>query len=88
MLSTWEGFLRKACKQTGDNFAQLKTTMTPDEMAKPFDSGFGRTEGCSFTAWGEKYVYFPIGYDGAERVGWVPRNPCDEASDHHGGGQL
>lgn len=55
-------------------------------FSKLFDEGFGGTEGCHFTAWGEKNVYFPVSYDGSECIGFVPRNPCLKASEHHGGG--
>lgn len=52
---------------------------------REFDSGYGCTEGCSFTAWGGKYVYFPAEYDGCEWVECVPRNPCLVATTHIGG---
>lgn len=50
-----------------------------------FDGGYGRSEGCNFTAWGGKYVYFPAVYDGSEWVECVPRNPCLIATPHIGG---
>lgn len=84
--ATWKKFLQKACENTGDNFDTLVTTLTENEMNRKFESGYGGTRGRPFTAWGEKYVYFPICYDGAEWVGYAPRNPCDEAMDHQGGG--
>lgn len=63
----------------------IACTLTDMQLIEEFDSGYGGEEGRSFTAWGEKYVYFPICYDGAEWVGSAPRNPCDEASEHQGG---
>lgn len=51
-----------------------------------FDDGYGIPEGCPFTLWTHKRVYFPVCHDGAESVGSVPRNPCDQATDHVGGG--
>ena len=54
-------------------------------FVQEFDGGYGGTEGCSFTAWGGKYVYFPAVYDGSEWVECVPRNPCLIATKHIGG---
>lgn len=51
-----------------------------------FDAGYGGTNGCRFTVWTHDYVYFPIQYDGAEWTGFAPRNPCDVAMKHQGGG--
>jgi hypothetical protein len=51
-----------------------------------FDSGYGGTRGPLFTVWGEKRVYFPAQYDGSEWVGSVPRNPCEQVTNHVGGG--
>lgn len=63
----------------------ISCTLTEDELRKEFNEGYGMHEGEAFTAWGEKYVYFPIVYDGAEWVGKAPRNPSDEATEHMGG---
>ena len=49
-----------------------------------FDTSYGCTRGCNFTAWGENYVYFPVAYDGKESVGSVPRNPELCATEHFG----
>lgn len=51
---------------------------------REFDGGYGGSEGCYFTAWGGKYVYFPTVYDGAEWISFVPRNPCLQATRHIG----
>jgi hypothetical protein len=51
-----------------------------------FDSSYGGTNGPKFTAWGLKRVYFPAQYDGSEWVASVPRNPCEQVTDHVGGG--
>ena len=39
-----------------------------------------------FTAWTEKRVYFPVEHDGMESVASVPRHPCEERTNHVGGG--
>jgi hypothetical protein len=51
-----------------------------------FDAGFGGEEGCYFTAWTKDRVLFPCCYDGSEWISSVPRNPCDVATRHKGGG--
>ena len=81
-MTNWEELLREAVIETGEVFEDLQTTLTPEKMKKRFDRDFGETKGEPFTAWGEKYVYFPCEYDGEESVGWAPRNPCDEATKH------
>ncbi len=52
---------------------------------REFDGGYGGSEGCYFTAWGQLYVYFPTVYDGSEWISFVPRNPCLQATSHIGG---
>ena len=52
---------------------------------REFDGGYGGSEGCQFTAWGRKYIYFPAVYDGSEWIAFVPRNPCLHATEHIGG---
>ena len=60
-----------------------------EDSAPSFDTefydGFGGADGCHFTVWTAKRVYFPVVYDGAESVGSAPRNPCSEACAHVGG---
>ena len=64
----------------------VQTTLTEETIQVMFDSEYGGTEGCAFTLWTANRVYFPVCYDGAEWVNSVPRNPCEEASNHCGGG--
>jgi hypothetical protein len=52
---------------------------------REFNGGYGCSNGCHFTAWGGKYVYFPAVYDGSEWIAFVPRNPCLQATSHVGG---
>ena len=84
-MATWENKLREAFEVTGDDFEKIVTTLDDDDMTANFDDGFGGSEGKPFTAWGENYVYFPVVYDGAEWVGFAPRNPCDTETQHWGG---
>lgn len=85
-MKSWEEMLKEAFKDDGEDFDKMICTLSKDALKKRFDTGYGGTEGEPFTAWGEKWVYFPICYDGAEWVGHAPRNPCDIAMGHQGGG--
>lgn len=81
--TTWRKELAAVVEETEDPI--IATTLTDAEMDRVFYDGYGSSEGVPFTAWGEKYVYFPVVYDGAEWVGYAPRNPCDERTGHWGG---
>ena len=83
--TTWRKQLIEKCEEDGEDFAKLVCTLDDAGLDKEFNDGFGGSEGAPFTAWGEKWVYFPIVYDGAEWVGHAPRNPCDIAMHHQGG---
>lgn len=78
-MSTW----REMLDGFEDNI--VACTLTDDELRVEFDSGYGGHEGVSFTAWSEKWVYFPVVYDGSEWIGRAPRNVCDIACQHEGG---
>ena len=80
-MTNWE----KLIKQEAGDDKIIACTLSDDELVREFRDGYGGHEGAAFTAWSEKYVYFPIVYDGAEWVGRSPRNPCDEATAHMGG---
>ena len=80
-MTTW----RKEIKETAGEDKIIACTLTDEELDVEFNEGFGSSQGNPFTAWSEKYVYFPVVYDGAEWVGCTPRNPCDEATEHQGG---
>lgn len=69
-----------------DNGETKECGIDDPPFAREFDDGFGGAEGYPFTAWGERYVYFPVCYDGAESIGFAPRNPEMLASEHQGGG--
>lgn len=55
-------------------------------LDREFDDGWGGIQGHPFTLWTESRVYFPVTYDGKEWCASVPRHPCVEPSQHHGGG--
>lgn len=85
-LSSWRELIQYEREDRGDLDGALVCTLSEPELDVRFDSGYGLPEGKPFTAWTERRVYFPICYDGAESVGSAPRNPCDEATEHQGGG--
>ncbi len=85
-FTTWRKELEKEFEKNGDDFSKIKTTLTEKELSTEFNSDYGGEEGVPFTAWGEKFVYFPICYDGSEWVGSAPRNPCKIKLCHQGGG--
>lgn len=81
MNTSWYILLQEACKATGDNFETLICTLTKEEMREPF----GITPGLPFTAWSDRYVYFPAMYDGSVWVEWVSRSPNNKPTKHVGG---
>ena len=83
--NTWREKINREMEKNGELCGLIACTLTDGQLDTPFDSGFGGIEGKPFTAWTENRVYFPVVYDGAEWVGSVPRNPCDEATEHQGG---
>lgn len=85
-MATWRNLLTESFQKNGEVFADCEgCTLTEAELDAEFDDGWGSSEGKRFTAWGQKYVYFPVVYDGSESIGYAPRNPCDEAMLHWGG---
>ncbi len=84
-MGTWNIMLKEAFESNKEDYSKMITTLSGKELTRDFNCGFGSSNGDSFTAWGEKYVYFPVVYDGAEWVGSAPRNPCNETTPHMGG---
>jgi len=83
---SWYSLFEKAFADTGENWEDVEdTTLTEEQKHQKFDSGYGEAEGCAFTLWTKNYVYFPVVYDGAEWIGYVPRNPNGVATPHRGG---
>jgi hypothetical protein len=84
MQATWRTELLKAFARSGDPPESMQTTLSEAELDLRISKTYGGSRGLPFTAWGERYVYFPVVYDGLEWVGYAPRNPCDEKTDHMG----
>lgn len=86
MATTWRQEFLDIFEDTGDSFETIICTLTDDELDVEFDEGFGIVKGKPFTAWSEKYVYFPAQYDGKEWIEYVSRNPNGEPTYHIGSG--
>ena len=81
---TWRKMFEELfLEETGDSFETITTTLTDEQLDKEFDAGYGGGE--PFTAWSEKFVYFPACYDGAEWIAYVSRNPDGTPTVHVGG---
>jgi len=85
-MTTWRQEILQQMEKDGEHPISLICTLTDAQLDTKFDSGYGGVNGLPFTAWGERWVYFPLSYDGGEWVGHAPRNPCDIAMEHQGGG--
>ena len=85
-MDTWRILINEQLQINGETFKDIVSiTLSEEDLDKEFDSGYGAAEGKSFTAWTEKYVYFPAVYYGSEWVESIRRNPCDEDTPHIGG---
>lgn len=82
--TNWRIEIQEAAQRAKDSLDGFVCTLDDEGLDRCFGCGYGVSEGAPFTAWTEERVYFPIVYDGAEWVGSAPRNPCDEATVHHG----
>lgn len=86
-LTTWVKLIGKKLELNGETWNDvIKCTLTPEELHTVFHAGYGTANGKPFTMWTENHVYFPAEYDGMEWCESVPRNPCDIATEHTGGG--
>ena len=68
-----------------NEYHEKQRLLPTKELDRKFNSGYGGSEGSSFTLWTKNRVYFPVVYDGSEWAESVPRNPCAEATKHVGG---
>jgi len=72
----WSAMLAQEVEKAGDTI--VSSTLTRSHLLRQFYNGWGAPEGCKFTAWGEKYVYFPVTFAEAEWVAKVLRNPLND----------
>jgi len=81
--STWRIKLDAACARAGDPWHTC--TLHEELLDREFDNNLWcEPDWTGFTAWGERYVFFPCLYDCNVWVGYVPRNPCDEETNMQG----
>lgn len=84
--TNWRIGLIDALTDHGESWADVEhCTLSEEELSVKFYDGYGGAEGKPFTLWTKNRVYFPAVYDGSEWVASVPRNPCEEATQHIGG---
>jgi hypothetical protein len=84
-MTTWRKEIECEMQKQGETWADVVgCTLDATGLDAGFDNGYGSPAGALFTLWTAQRVYFPATYDGAEWVASVPRNPCDEATDHVG----
>lgn len=84
--TTWRQLIEDEMNRVGDSFdAVEKFNFAKGDLDTVFDGGYGTSRGSPFLLWTKTRVYFPVVYDGAEWAGSVPRNPCDDVCEHHGG---
>lgn len=76
-MTTWRKEIEKVMKYHKETWKDVESS-TPKNaywMDAEFDGCHGGENGIPFTLWTEKYVYFPVTYDGEESVASAPRNP-------------
>ena len=84
-MTTWRKEIEIEMRERGETWADaVKCTLDDAGLDAEFDNGYGSPAGAAFTLWTAQRVYFPATYDGSEWAASVPRNPCDEATDHVG----
>jgi hypothetical protein len=79
-MITLYNYLKAAFEITGEDFGKMVTTLTEEELHEDISGIFREYGGIAFSAWGEKYAYFPILGEVDGSIGWIPRNPCAEAA--------
>lgn len=84
-MVSWFVMLKEAMERDGENFERRICTLDEEALKKEWNMAWCEPQGQAFTAWGERWVYFPLCYDGSEWVGHAPRNPCEIAMQHQGG---
>jgi len=86
-MTTWRELITLEMEEQGEIWADVVHCTLPDiGLDAEFDDGYGGEQGKPFTMWTANRVYFPATYDGSEWVASVARNPCDEVTQHVGGG--
>ena len=75
-LTTIRELLEEVFNYTGDSLGTIEYRLEGLSLDEEWDNGHGASEpDFKFVAWSEKYVYFPLCYDGLFWIGSAPRNP-------------
>ena len=74
---SWHQMILDQASRLGEEVECSIPSLDDAAMTRTFDCGYGSTNGKPFVAFTENFVLFPVEYDGAEWVGWAPRNPVD-----------
>ena len=76
MTTTWRTEITAEMNKRKDVWSHSTICTLDDEgLDETFDDGYGGINGKAFTLWTDRFVYFPVCYDGSEWCGSVPRNP-------------
>jgi hypothetical protein len=82
----WRESITDRMADHGETWDDVEShTLTDEQLDAEFNGGYGCSEGCAFTVWTKKRVYFPATYDGMEWVSSVSRHPDGVATGHVGG---
>jgi hypothetical protein len=83
--TTWRKELQVELKYQNESWEDIESsTMTDADLDRELDDGCGLHQGCAFTVWTARRVYFPAVYDGSEWVESVSRNPDGKPTMHVG----
>ncbi len=83
-MTTWRKELNGTIAESDDPGPVIAVAPNWDAFDVEFYDGYGFTAGPPVLAWTEKYVYFPVVYDGREWLGRAPRNPTRVPQGHIG----
>lgn len=77
---SWKELIERQMESSGESFSDIiYCTLSIEELSETFECDYGCENGKPFFAWTEKYIYFPLAYDGYQFVRHVPRSPVDNA---------
>lgn len=85
-MATWRELLTESMIANDETWEDVEAhTFVDGQIDEEFDDGLGCENGCAFTVWTKKSVYFPVINDGAEWIGRVARHPDGKPTGHVGG---
>jgi hypothetical protein len=83
---SWYELIGDALRSNGETWDDIVSiTLTTKELAREFKIDYEGPRGKPFAAWTQKFVYFPLVYDGGEWCGSAPRHPSGVALSHQDG---